>query len=107
MRTAWPSFRPSSQIGYQTRSAKRADVAPAGVEEHHVDVRLEAELGPAIAADGDERDPAAAELRLCVRDNLREPAIHEVAVGPAEGPTDQGGIAFEGRSCRRQSHAPV
>ena len=107
MRTACPSFRPSSQIGYQTRSAKRADVGATGVQQHDVDVGLEAELGAAVAPDGDQRDAAGAALGLGVREELREPAVDEVAVGPAQRPPDEGAVALERRPSGRQSHAPV
>ncbi len=56
VRTAWPSFRPSSQIGYQIRSASCGDVGPAAWSEQDVDVGLRGELGPPVAADGDEGD---------------------------------------------------
>ena len=41
-----------------------ADVGAPGVEQHDVDVGLQAELGAAVAADGDQGHPAGAALRL-------------------------------------------
>ena len=72
-----------------------ADVGAPGVEEHDVDVGLQAELGSAVAADRDEGDVAGAALRLGGGEELGEPVVDEVAVGPAERPADQGAVALE------------
>ena len=50
VRTEWPSFRPSSQIGYQMRSAMAADALDPGVQQQHVDVGLGRQLPAPVAA---------------------------------------------------------
>ena len=106
VRTACPSFTPSSQIGYQTRSASGADVGAAGVQQHDVDVGLEAELGPAVAADRDQGDVAGAALGLGAGEELGEPAVDEVAVGPAQRPPDERAVALQRRPSRRPEPCP-
>ena len=54
VRTEWPSFRPSSQIGYQIRSAMAPMPLRPVVQQHHVEIALRRQLAPAVAADGDQ-----------------------------------------------------
>ena len=54
VRTAWPSFRPASQIGYQSGLGRAAGQAPGGVEQEEVEVAAGRQLAPAVAADGHE-----------------------------------------------------
>ena len=70
-----------------------ADVGPTGVQQHDVDVRLEAQLRPSVPAHGHERHAAGAALRLGRGQEVGEPAVHEVAVGPAQRPPDEGVVA--------------
>ena len=68
--------------------------ASARVEQHDVDVGLEAQLGPPVAADGDERRPRRHRTRpRPPTSELRQPAVDEVAVGPAR--------ALDPRGCDR------
>ena len=66
-----------------------ADVRAAAVQEQHVDVGVEAELGPPVAADGDQRHVLEADLVPHLGEQLDQPGVDEVAVGPAQVPSDQ------------------
>ena len=77
------------------------------MQEDDVDVGLEAQLGPAVAPDRDQRDVTGAALGFGGGEELGEPAVDEVAVGPAQRPPHEGAIAFQRRPSRRQCHAQV
>ena len=77
------------------------------MQEDDVDVGLEAELRAAVAPDRDQRDVTGAALGFGGGEELGEPVVDEVAVGPAQRPPDEGSIAFQRSPSRRQCHAPV
>ena len=56
VRTEWSRPMPVSQIGYQSRSARRLDVLAATVQQHQVEVAAGGRLAPAVGTDAGQRD---------------------------------------------------
>jgi hypothetical protein len=81
-----------------------ADVGPPGVEEQHVDVGLEAQLRPPVAADGDEGHVPAPVALPHRGEELGQPGVDEVAVGPAQIPPDERGVLGQRGAGGRQLH---
>ena len=84
-----------------------ADVGATCVQEDDVDVGLEAELRTAVAPHRDQRDVTGAALGFGGGEEVGEPVVDEVAVGPAQRSSHEGSIAFQRSPSRRQCHAPV
>ena len=104
VRTAWPSFSPASQIGYQRRSATAATLGWPVVQEQQVEVAARRQLAAPVAADGDEGDASA--RRPPPR--LEEPASQRVGLcgeRPGRSAAAQG-VVGEQRLPRR-SASPV
>ena len=91
VRTEWPSFRPSSQIGYQSRSATSAGGALAPVEQEEVEVGRRGEVAAAVAADGHQGEVVRAPAPVGGRgEAVDQPGVDRSPPGIGERTAPQG-----------------
>ena len=86
VRTAWPSFSPASQIGYQMACAAPPGTSAPGVEQEEVEVAARGQLAPAVAADR-HQGQARGVLHRPVEERP-QPVVDRGGVGHAEVAAD-------------------
>ena len=102
-RTLWSSEIPSSQTGYQIRSAVAETSLQSPVDEHHVEIAVGAELPTAVPADRHDGHPPAVTAG-CLAEEVGQPLVGGIGVGPAELLAVEVGSVDQRLSLRTHGH---